>query len=140
MEFQEKIRAEAIKIFRQNHTIGLGLNHKRSWVKCLCQLSQSTETTDGNRLHNNVSITLHNVRNAHYSLYATLLYPLITCKNEGKDQESIHSSIRPGPGYHKKKPTIKHHKQESQEVIPFPAGDHKATINRQEQMINRNHK
>ena len=28
--------------------------------------------------------------------------------------------------------TIKHHTQESQEVSPFPAGDHKATGNRQE--------
>ena len=28
--------------------------------------------------------------------------------------------------------TIKHHTQESQEVIPFPAGDHKGTMNRQE--------
>ena len=28
--------------------------------------------------------------------------------------------------------TIKHHKQESQEVSPFPAGDHKATMNSQE--------
>ena len=29
---------------------------------------------------------------------------------------------------------IKHHIQESQEASPFPAGDHKATINRQENM------
>ena len=90
VEFQERFRAEAIKFFRQNHTIGLGLNHKRSGVKCLCQLSQSTETTDGNGLHNNVSITPYNVHNVHYPLYATLLYSLIACKNEGKDQESIH--------------------------------------------------
>ena len=34
------------------------------------------------------------------------------------------------------KTTIKHHTQESQEVSPFPAGDHKATINRQESMTN----
>ena len=32
--------------------------------------------------------------------------------------------------------TIKHHAQESQEVSPFPAGDHKATINRQENTKN----
>ena len=30
--------------------------------------------------------------------------------------------------------TIKHHSQESQEVSPFPAGDHKVTMNRQESM------
>ena len=29
------------------------------------------------------------------------------------------------------KNTRKHHIQESQEVIPFPAGDHKAAMNRQ---------
>ena len=32
--------------------------------------------------------------------------------------------------------TIKHHTQESQEVSPFPAGDHRAKINRQENTIN----
>ena len=32
------------------------------------------------------------------------------------------------------KSTIKHHIQESQEVSPFSAGDHKATKNRQENM------
>ena len=30
----------------------------------------------------------------------------------------------------------KHHKQESQEISPFPAGDHKAAMNRQESMTN----
>ena len=34
--------------------------------------------------------------------------------------------------------TIKHHTQESQEVSPFPAGDHKATANRQETWQTRN--
>ena len=38
------------------------------------------------------------------------------------------------------KNTIKHHKQENQEVIPFPAGDRKAAINRQESMTNTKHK
>ena len=32
------------------------------------------------------------------------------------------------------KNTRKHHKQESQEVSPFPADDHKAAMNRQESM------
>ena len=32
------------------------------------------------------------------------------------------------------KNTRKHHTQESQEASPFPAGDHKAPINRQERM------
>ena len=38
------------------------------------------------------------------------------------------------PGHHmgKWQNTIKHHMQESQEVSPFPAGDHGATMNRRE--------
>ena len=38
------------------------------------------------------------------------------------------------------KNTIKHHKQESQEVSPFPEGDHKAAIDRCESMTNTRHK
>ena len=38
------------------------------------------------------------------------------------------------------KQTRKHHTQESQEVSPFPAGDHKATMNRQESMTNKKQK
>ena len=38
------------------------------------------------------------------------------------------------------KNTIKHHIQESQEVSPFPAGDHKAAMNRQENITNTKHK
>ena len=39
----------------------------------------------------------------------------------------------PDPGHHmgKWQNTKKHHIQESQEVSPFPAGDHKAAMNRQ---------
>ena len=36
--------------------------------------------------------------------------------------------------------TIKHHIQESQDVSPFPAGDHKAAMNRQENRTNMKHK
>ena len=38
------------------------------------------------------------------------------------------------------KNTIKHNTQEILEVSPFPAGDHKATTNRQENMTNTKHK
>ena len=38
------------------------------------------------------------------------------------------------------KNTRKHHIQESQEVSPFPAGDHKATMNRQDSMTDMEHK
>ena len=37
------------------------------------------------------------------------------------------------------KNAIKHHTQESQEVSPFPAGDRKAAMNRQESMTNSKH-
>ena len=36
--------------------------------------------------------------------------------------------------------TRKHRIQESQEISPFPAGDHKAAMNRQEIMTNTKHK
>ena len=38
------------------------------------------------------------------------------------------------------KKTIKHDIQKSQVASPFPAGDHKAAMNRQESMTNTNHK
>ena len=55
-------------------------------------------------------------------------------KKEGKDQKMIQSSTTPDQDntWESNEITIKHHTQESQEVIPFPAGDHKATANRQE--------
>ena len=59
-------------------------------------------------------------------------------KKEGKDQESIQSSTKPDPGYQWESDnfTIRHHKQEI-EVSPFPAGDHKASINRRGQKHNK---
>ena len=36
--------------------------------------------------------------------------------------------------------TVKHHTQESQEISHFPAGDHMATVKRQENMTNIKHK
>ena len=51
-----------------------------------------------------------------------------------KDQESIQSSTTPDPGYkwESDKLTVDT-TNESQEVSPFPAGDHKAHINRRTQ-------
>ena len=53
-----------------------------------------------------------------------------------KDQESIQSSTTPDPGYQweSDKLTVDT-TNESQEVSPFPAGDHKAHINRHAQNI-----
>ena len=57
-------------------------------------------------------------------------------KQECKDQESIQSSTTPDPGYQweSDKLTVDT-TNESQEVSPFPAGDHKAHINRRAQNI-----
>ena len=51
-----------------------------------------------------------------------------------KDQESIQSSTTPDPGYQWESDTLTvDTTNESQEVSPFPAGDHKAPINRRAQ-------
>ena len=51
-----------------------------------------------------------------------------------KDQESIQSSTTPDPGYQMESDKlILDTTNESQEVSPFPAGDHKAHINRRAQ-------
>ena len=51
-------------------------------------------------------------------------------KAEGKIQKSIQSSTSTDPRHHirKRQNTRKHHTQESQEISPFPAGDHMPTI------------
>ena len=60
-------------------------------------------------------------------------------KKETKDQESIQSSTTPDPGYQWKSDnfTIRHHKREPRGQ-PFPAGDHKASINRRARKRNKN--
>ena len=60
-------------------------------------------------------------------------------KKEEKDQESIQSRTTPDSGYQWE---IKKNSQlditnESQEVSPFPAGDHKASINRRARKHNK---
>ena len=53
-----------------------------------------------------------------------------------KDQESIQSSTTPDPGYHWESDKLTEDTtNESQEVSPFPAGDHEAHINRRAQNI-----
>ena len=63
---------------------------------------------------------------------AYMQIPDYKSKKEGKDQESIQSSTTPDPGYQWKsdKVTILDITNESQEVSPFPASDHKASTNR----------
>ena len=52
-------------------------------------------------------------------------------KKEGKYQESIQSSTTSDPGYQWESDNITiRHQNESQEVSPVPAGDHKESINR----------
>ena len=58
-------------------------------------------------------------------------------KKESNDQESIQSSTTPDPGFQWEVTNSQLGiTNESQEVSPFPAGDHKATINRHAQKHN----
>ena len=52
----------------------------------------------------------------------------------------MQSSTTPDPGHHmgKLQKYRKHHIQESQEVSPFPEGDHKAATNRQDSLTVQN--
>ena len=51
-----------------------------------------------------------------------------------KDQKSIQSRTTPDPGYQRESDKLTADTaNESQEVSPFPAGDHKANINRRAQ-------
>ena len=58
----------------------------------------------------------------------------VQSKKEGKDQESIQSSTTPDRRYQITKGKVTNSQlditNESQEVSPFPAGDHKASISR----------
>ena len=55
---------------------------------------------------------------------------MIQSKTEGKDQKAIQSSTIPDPGYQWESDNVTIRQlNESQEVSPFPAGDHKASIN-----------
>ena len=62
-------------------------------------------------------------------------------KKGGKDQEKIQSSTTPDPEYHmgSNKNTL-NIINKSQEVSPFPAGDHTAAMNRRKSMRNTRHK
>ena len=59
---------------------------------------------------------------------ARVKVPSFQSKKDSKDQESIQSSTTPVPGYQwiNNKITI----NTSQEVRPFPVGDHKAAMNK----------
>ena len=60
-------------------------------------------------------------------------------KKEGKDHESIQSSPTPEPGYKWESDNLTIDiTNESQEVSPFPAGEHKASINRRARKQNKN--
>ena len=61
-------------------------------------------------------------------------------REKGKYQESIQSSTTPVLRHHmrKRQNTRKYHTQDSKEVSPFTAGDHKAARNRQDSIIKTN--
>ena len=59
-------------------------------------------------------------------LLITVHYNYFESKKEGKDQESIQSSTTPDPGYQWESDNVTINiTNESQEVSPFSAGDHK---------------
>ena len=66
----------------------------------------------------------------------------IESKKDGKDRNRYNqaSHLTRDTTLESNKTTIKHHTQESQDVSPFPASDHKATTNRQENTTNTKHK
>ena len=67
----------------------------------------------------------------------------VQSKEEGKYQESIQSMtdlIQDTTWLSDKDTLRKDHIQESQEVSPFPAGDHKAAMNRKDSMTDTKHK
>ena len=63
-------------------------------------------------------------------------------RKEGKIRNRYNQAphLTQDPTWESDKNTIKHHMQESQDVSPFPAGDHKAAMNRQESMTTTKHK
>ena len=61
-------------------------------------------------------------------------------KKSGKDQKSIQSSTTPDPGHHMGKWKNTDITNKIQEVSSFPAGDHKAAMNKRESMKNTRHK
>ena len=80
--------------------------------------------------HDNKSLNIYNYRPNQKSVHHDDIC-ICSSKQKGKDQESIQSSITPDPGYQWKVTTSQlDFTNESQEVSPFPAGDHKASINR----------
>ena len=63
--------------------------------------------------------------------------PFVKSKQGRKDQESIQSSTTPDPGYQWENDKLTDTTNESKEVSPFPAGDHKAQLNRRAQRHNK---
>ena len=79
-----------------------------------------------------VSVSLDSITSVGFASHCRSFW----CKGKkyGKDQESTQSSITPDTGYHMgkwQKTQLKNTRQ-SQDVRPFPAGDHKAAKNIQE--------
>ena len=63
-------------------------------------------------------------------------------KKDSEDQQSIQSSATPVPGYQmgKKQNITINITNKSQEVSPFPSGDHKIAMKRRDNMTNTRHK
>ena len=89
----------------------------------------------------NISTRTHIMRKPIFQIRNKIRF--LQRKEEGKDQESIQSRTTPDPGtiWESDKNTRKHHiqhVQESQHGSSFPAGDHKAAMNRKGHMTKTN--
>ena len=83
-----------------------------------------------------VVVTVHHTFNTIWIIYHLN-------QEEGKFQELIHSSTTPDPCHFMgklQKQKKKNHTQERHEASPFPAGDRKAAMNRQDRMTKTNTK
>ena len=66
-----------------------------------------------------------------------MIWPLrLLSKKDGKDQETIQSSTTPNTPHGKVTKNTINITNKSQEISPFPAGDHKAAMSRIESMRN----
>ena len=75
------------------------------------------------------------LKDSYRALYLTDIKVRIKAKIRNRYNQAQH--LTKDTTWESNKDKIKHHPQESQKVIPFPSGDHKATMNRQENTTNK---
>ena len=71
--------------------------------------------------------------------YSVIVLCIVRKEAEIRNRYNLAPHLTQDTTWEADKNTIKHHIQESQEVSPFQAGDHMATMNRQENMTTTKH-